>query len=63
MKLMKYFKELWKAKIELVQDIAGMIDIHYIRQKEPKGSGHAIHCAKSFMGNQSFAILLLIFFQ
>ena len=49
--------------LELVQDISGMVDIHYIGQKEPKGLGHAIHCAKSFMGNQSFAILLLIFFQ
>lgn len=44
--------------LELVQDISGMVDIHYIRQKEPKGLGHAIHCAKSFVGNEPFAILL-----
>ncbi|OOM16535.1 UTP--glucose-1-phosphate uridylyltransferase GalU [Clostridium saccharobutylicum] len=44
--------------LELVQDISDMVDIHYIRQKEPKGLGHAIHCAKSFVGNEPFAILL-----
>jgi len=35
-----------------------MVDIHYIRQKEPRGLGHAIYCAKSFVGNEPFAILL-----
>ena len=35
-----------------------MVDIHYIRQKEPKGLGHAIHCAKTFVGNEPFAVLL-----
>ena len=44
--------------LELVQDIADMVDIHYIRQKEPKGLGHAIRCAKTFVGNEPFAILL-----
>jgi UTP--glucose-1-phosphate uridylyltransferase len=39
-------------------DISRMVDIHYIRQKEPKGLCHAIHCAKSFVGNEPFAILL-----
>ena len=33
-------------------------NIHYIRQKEPKGLGHAIYCAKSFIGNEPFAVLL-----
>ena len=41
-----------------VRDIADMVDIHYIRQKEPKGLGHAIHCAKCFIGNEPFAVLL-----
>ncbi|MEG2247231.1 MAG: sugar phosphate nucleotidyltransferase, partial [Peptostreptococcaceae bacterium] len=31
---------------------------HYIRQKEPKGLGHAIHCARAFVGDEPFAILL-----
>jgi len=35
-----------------------MVDIHYIRQKEPKGLGHAIYCARSFIGNEPFAVLL-----
>lgn len=35
-----------------------MVNIHYIRQKEPKGLGHAIYCAKSFIGNEPFAVLL-----
>jgi UTP--glucose-1-phosphate uridylyltransferase len=40
--------------LELVKDISGMVDIHYIRQKEPKGLGHAIRCAKTFMGDEPF---------
>ena len=36
----------------LVQDISNLVNIHYIRQKEPKGLGHAIHCAKSFINNE-----------
>lgn len=44
--------------LKLVQDISSMVDIHYIRQKEPKGLGHAINCAKIFVGNEPFAVLL-----
>lgn len=47
-----------KELLELVKDISEMVDIHYIRQKEPKGLGHAIRCAKTFVGNEPFAILL-----
>jgi UTP--glucose-1-phosphate uridylyltransferase len=54
--------ELSKANkeelLELVRDISDMVDIHYIRQKEPKGLGHAIYCAKSFVGNEPFAVML-----
>ena len=46
------------AMLEMVQDISNMVNIHYIRQKEPKGLGHAIHCAKSFIGDEPFAVLL-----
>jgi UTP--glucose-1-phosphate uridylyltransferase len=35
-----------------------MVDIHYIRQKEPKGLGHAIWCARKFIGVEPFAVLL-----
>jgi UTP--glucose-1-phosphate uridylyltransferase len=44
--------------LELVKDISDMVDIHFIRQKEPKGLGHAIRCAKTFVGDEPFAILL-----
>ncbi|MGG7211022.1 UTP--glucose-1-phosphate uridylyltransferase GalU [Clostridium baratii] len=44
--------------LEMVHDISNMVNIHYIRQKEPKGLGHAIHCAKVFVGDEPFAILL-----
>lgn len=44
--------------LEEVREISDMVNIHYIRQKEPKGLGHAIHCAKSFCGNEPFAVLL-----
>lgn len=44
--------------LNLVQDITNLVDIHYIRQKEPRGLGHAIYCAKSFIGNEPFAVLL-----
>jgi len=44
--------------LSLVQDISNLADIHYIRQKEAKGLGHAIYCAKSFIGNEPFAVLL-----
>lgn len=44
--------------LETVRNISNLVDIHYIRQKEPKGLGHAISCAKSFIGNEPFAVLL-----
>lgn len=44
--------------LELVNSISDMVDIHYIRQKEAKGLGHAIHCAKTFVGDEPFAVML-----
>lgn len=44
--------------LNLVQGISGLGNIHYIRQKEPKGLGHAIYCARSFIGEEPFAVLL-----
>src|SRR5690606_16481579 len=35
-----------------------LVDIHYIRQKEPRGLGHAIWCARKFIGEEPFAVLL-----
>ncbi|HBH12245.1 MAG: UTP--glucose-1-phosphate uridylyltransferase [Clostridiales bacterium 38_11] len=50
-----------KGKYELlkiVEDISEMANIHYIRQKEANGLGHAIHCAKTFIKDEPFAVLL-----
>ena len=47
-----------QSMLDMVQDISNMVDIHYIRQKEPRGLGHAINCAKVFVGDEPFAILL-----
>lgn len=44
--------------LEKVQESSKMVDIHYIRQKEPKGLGHAVWCARKFIGNEPFAVLL-----
>ncbi|MFQ6106411.1 MAG: UTP--glucose-1-phosphate uridylyltransferase GalU [Thermoplasmata archaeon] len=41
-----------------VQDIAKMADILYVRQKEPLGLGHAVLCAKNYIGDEPFAVLL-----
>lgn len=41
-----------------ITDISRMVDIHYIRQKVPKGLGHAIWCARKFIGQEPFAVLL-----
>ncbi|BED92539.1 MAG: UTP--glucose-1-phosphate uridylyltransferase GalU [Candidatus Paraimprobicoccus trichonymphae] len=51
---------LTKNKTDLlinIKSISNLADIHFIRQKEPKGLGHAILCANSFVGNDSFAVL------
>lgn len=44
--------------LDLVKDITDMFDIYYIRQKEPKGLGHAINCDKTFVRDEPFAVLL-----
>jgi len=44
--------------LSLVQDISNLVNLNYVRQKEPKGLGHAIDCARSFIDNEPFAVLL-----
>lgn len=44
--------------LELVEDIGQLADLYYIRQKEPLGLGHAIYCARQFIGDEPFAVLL-----
>ncbi|MCP3773468.1 UTP--glucose-1-phosphate uridylyltransferase GalU [Paenibacillus sp. MZ04-78.2] len=52
---------LEKGKLELLQKVqhpSRIVDIHYIRQKEAKGLGHAVWCARKFIGDEPFAVLL-----
>ncbi|MCB2341326.1 UTP--glucose-1-phosphate uridylyltransferase GalU [Clostridium estertheticum] len=44
--------------LKQVREISNLVDIHFIRQKEPKGLGHAINCARAFVGNEPFAVML-----
>ena len=44
--------------LDMVKKISEMANIHYIRQKEPRGLGHAILTARHFIGNEPFAVLL-----
>ena len=46
------------ALLEEVQKSSKLVDIHYIRQKEPRGLGHAVWCARKFIGDEPFAVLL-----
>ncbi|WP_151733821.1 UTP--glucose-1-phosphate uridylyltransferase GalU [Paenibacillus tengchongensis] len=50
-------KQKWQL-LESVRKSSEMADIHYIRQKEPRGLGHAIWCARKFIGDEPFAVLL-----
>lgn len=57
---LEYFlsdKSKWDLLNE-VQKSSNLADIHYIRQKEPRGLGHAIWCARKFIGDEPFAVLL-----
>ncbi|SEU09284.1 UTP--glucose-1-phosphate uridylyltransferase [Salinibacillus kushneri] len=49
-----------KGKFELLEKVRqpSKVDIHYIRQKEPKGLGHAVWSARKFIGSEPFAVLL-----
>lgn len=44
--------------LHMVQTVSNLADVHYIRQKEPLGLGHAVLCARKFIGNEPFALLL-----
>ena len=49
------------GKFELLEKVnlpTNLVDIHYIRQKEPKGLGHAVWAARNFIGDEPFAVLL-----
>ncbi|MFJ5717793.1 UTP--glucose-1-phosphate uridylyltransferase GalU [Neobacillus sp. NPDC093127] len=50
-----------KGKLDILEKVryaTNLADIHYIRQKEPQGLGHAVWCARNFIGDEPFAVLL-----
>ncbi|WP_336774665.1 UTP--glucose-1-phosphate uridylyltransferase GalU [Paenibacillus sp. MMO-58] len=49
-----------KGKFDLLDEVrrSSNVDIHYIRQKEARGLGHAVWCARNFIGDEPFAVLL-----
>lgn len=47
-----------EEQLRQTKAISELADIHYVRQKEPLGLGHAILCAKTFVGGDDFAVLL-----
>ena len=56
--LEKRLTEVKKNKeLQTVQKVVKMANIHYIRQKEPLGLGHALLMAEKFVGNEPFAAL------
>lgn len=50
-----------KNKLDLLKEVervSNLADVFFVRQKEPLGLGHAVLCAKSFVGNEPFAVFL-----
>lgn len=47
-----------RDQLAQIEDITNMAHIHYIRQKQPLGLGHAVWCARRFIGDEPFAVLL-----
>lgn len=57
---LEYFLEK-NGKTEYLKDvkyISDLADIHYVRQKEQKGLGDAIYCAKKHIAGEPFAVML-----
>lgn len=56
---LEYTLEL-KGKFDILEKVrkSSNVNLHYIRQKEPKGLGHAVWCARNFIGDEPFAVLL-----
>lgn len=47
-----------QARLDAVQHASGLGPIHYVRQGEPKGLGHAVLCGRQHVGDEPFAVLL-----
>lgn len=44
--------------LDLVSEVSNLMDIYYVRQKEQLGLGHAVYCARNFVSNEPFAVML-----
>lgn len=44
--------------LAMVREIANIANVHFVRQKAPLGLGHAVLCARQFVGDEPFAVLL-----
>ncbi len=52
-------KETGKASLlKMVEEISRLAYVCFVRQKEPLGLGHAVSCARRFIGDEPFAVLL-----
>ncbi len=47
-----------KRHLKEIKDISDLADLHFVRQKEQRGLGDAIYCARNYVGGEPFAILL-----
>jgi UTP--glucose-1-phosphate uridylyltransferase len=47
-----------QAELDLVRSIADMASVHFVRQQEPLGLGHATLMARDHVGDEPFAMLL-----
>ena len=55
---MELEKKQKEELLEIARSVSDIANIYYIRQKEPKGLGHAILMAKTFIGDEPFAVML-----
>ena len=54
----RLLKDGKEKEARTIREVADMADVLFLRQKETKGLGHAVWRAKSFVGNEPFAVLL-----
>jgi UTP--glucose-1-phosphate uridylyltransferase len=45
-------------KLALVRESSELATVHYVRQGDPRGLGHAVLCAAQHVGDEPFAVLL-----
>ncbi|WP_433333415.1 UTP--glucose-1-phosphate uridylyltransferase GalU [Spirillospora sp. CA-294931] len=47
-----------EQRLAAVRESSDLATMHYVRQGDPRGLGHAVHCARGHVGNEPFAVLL-----